>query len=247
VTALETYRRCPKSYFYLYEMGYPQNLYEEIDLEGEGDDGNFPKREFGILVHSLLERWDFRNDPKREIEKLLKSLRETFSPELRGRIRQAVSSVVSSSLSKEMRRSRAVYRELPFLYRTGRIVFRGAIDLLYQDPRGEWVLVDYKTSSVGKGQVSETAKEYELQMAVYALAVEEALGKFPERTLLFFTTPGEAHRVEWNEARLARVRAFMEEASERILGKEFALNRGLHCEVCPFKTVCFRDYPASQS
>ncbi len=53
----------------------------------------------------------------------------------------------------------------------------GAIDLLYRDEAGTWVVVDYKTDRVDdEEQLQRRASEYAAQGAFYTRAVREARG-----------------------------------------------------------------------
>jgi ATP-dependent exoDNAse (exonuclease V) beta subunit len=76
--------------------------------------------------------------------------------------------------------------------------FRGYIDCLYQDARGEWHLIDYKTNNVSADDVPRAAKQYEMQIGLYALAAEQALGVAPIEVILHFLRPGKEHVVLWN-------------------------------------------------
>lgn len=68
----------------------------------------------------------------------------------------------------------------------------GFIDCVYQDARGRWRLLDYKTNRVAAGGVGELAERYELQMLIYALACEQALGEsLQECTLVALASGGE--------------------------------------------------------
>ena len=72
--------------------------------------------------------------------------------------------------------NRAVYTELPFLFRSDRRVIHGVMDVLLHLPDDEWLIIDYKTSQVVGGTFEAHARRYLLQLGVYALAVQEQLG-----------------------------------------------------------------------
>jgi len=84
--------------------------------------------------------------------------------------------------------------------------FHGYIDCLYQDSNGDWHLIDYKTNDVAAADVARLARQYEMQMYVYALAAERALGRPPIELALQFLRPGVEHIFPWNDA--ARDRAY---------------------------------------
>ena len=74
----------------------------------------------------------------------------------------------------------------------------GYIDALYLDPSGAWRLVDYKTNQVSERGVPDLAEQYRLQLSVYALAVEQALGVAPESLTLCFLRPGVEYDLSWD-------------------------------------------------
>jgi RecB family exonuclease len=100
-----------------------------------------------------------------------------------------------------------VYREVEFIlaWPPGRtngdaLYLRGYIDCLYQDSDGRWRLSDYKTNDVTAAEVPRAAKRYEMQMYVYAMAAERALGEPPTELVLHFMRPGVEHVISWNDA-----------------------------------------------
>ena len=69
-------------------------------------------------------------------------------------------------------RSRA---EVPILVRVADTVLRGTIDLLVERPGSPPLIVDFKTDRLDGADPAELAGRYEIQQAIYALAVAEAL------------------------------------------------------------------------
>ncbi|MDJ0788007.1 MAG: UvrD-helicase domain-containing protein [Myxococcota bacterium] len=59
-------------------------------------------------------------------------------------------------------------------------LWRGAVDLLYRDPEGRFVVADYKTDAVEGEALAARARAYAGQGAVYTAAVQAALS-LPER------------------------------------------------------------------
>jgi ATP-dependent exoDNAse (exonuclease V) beta subunit len=66
---------------------------------------------------------------------------------------------------------------------------QGFLDVLYQDDAGGWHLLDYKTNQIDASGVDSEAQRYEMQMLVYALAVERILGQPPASIVLHFLRP----------------------------------------------------------
>jgi ATP-dependent exoDNAse (exonuclease V) beta subunit len=115
-----------------------------------------------------------------------------------------------SARAEALRQAQAVHRELEFSLRwppggagEGHSI-QGVIDCLYQDRAGDWHILDYKTNRVSAAGVPRLAAGYELQMALYALAVEEVLGVSPASLTLYFLQPKVEHAVSWNTESRAR-------------------------------------------
>ncbi len=108
--------------------------------------------------------------------------------------------------------AKVVHRELEFLlaWPPGESIgdgryFQGFFDCLYQDASGGWHLVDYKTNDVTAAEIPRVAPQYEMQMLLYALALERALGQPPAEVVVHFLRPTVEHRFIWNDS--ARKRA----------------------------------------
>ena len=75
----------------------------------------------------------------------------------------------------------------------------GFIDCLYQDGNCQWRIVDFKTNRTDEQSLIADAAYYQMQLFVYALAVEQILGEPPDGTVLCFLRPGLEYHFEWNE------------------------------------------------
>jgi ATP-dependent exoDNAse (exonuclease V) beta subunit len=76
---------------------------------------------------------------------------------------------------------------------------QGFIDCLDQDDRGRGHLLDYKTHQIDVSQVDAEAAGYEMQMLVYARAVELFLGEPPASLTLHFLRPSAEKQFTWSE------------------------------------------------
>ena len=74
----------------------------------------------------------------------------------------------------------------------------GYIDCLYQDAAGHWHLVDYKSNQVTAAGVPVAAEHYAMQMFVYSLACQRALGCAPVESVLCFLKAGAEFRFDWD-------------------------------------------------
>lgn len=138
----------------------------------------------GGLVHAVLERVDLRRPAG------VRNLCEFLAPQFCGGAPESLAADAAAMIERFLDSPRAaelaaatlVRREVEFLLpwppegAYDNRYMHGYIDCLYQDAQGRWRLLDYKTNRTPAGGVGELARKYELQMLVYALACERALG-----------------------------------------------------------------------
>jgi ATP-dependent helicase/nuclease subunit A len=166
-------------------------------------------RELGRLVHSVLQRLSFTGDnPIRDwCEQLAAENVLSNAPQAAELAQSMVERFVDSPRWAQLTRATTVHREIEFLLAwppdrdsdDGRYL-QGYIDCLYQDADGRWHLLDYKTNDIPAAGCPDAATRYEMQMVVYALAAEHALGQPAAELTLHFLRPGVEHAFIWNDA-----------------------------------------------
>ena len=107
--------------------------------------------EFGTQVHALLAGKPVP-DPEPEALRLAEVFRQ-------------------SPLGRRAARAARSEREFDFLMAVEDLVVRGQVDLWFEEG-GELVVVDYKTDDVNAAEAHQRARDYALQLRLYALAVE---------------------------------------------------------------------------
>jgi ATP-dependent exoDNAse (exonuclease V) beta subunit len=171
------------------------------------------RRSVGEIVHRALRGWSL---PDNTPEKTLMQRLTTYAWEARLSDDDLIAAAVVQALDllrrfarsdarADLDRAKQIYRELPFVYRSGDYTLHGQMDVLYFDGRG-WHVLDYKTAQVSVNGAYDNARRYYLQVGVYAKAVEARVGAVPE-THLYYIHP--ARRVyvkpeDW-QAALARL------------------------------------------
>jgi ATP-dependent exoDNAse (exonuclease V) beta subunit len=173
----------------------------------------------GTLVHAVLAEIDFAAPNN------LAALLARHAPMHVGDDRTAVESAqrmledfLSSPRAKEIAKADCVYRELEFLLSwpsdgndPASRYFQGFIDLLYRDAGG-WHLLDFKTNEVADKNLDAVAANYELQMLVYALAIEKIFGQPPEELTLHFLRTGRDYPFSWNDESRRRVMQLVDQS-----------------------------------
>jgi ATP-dependent exoDNAse (exonuclease V) beta subunit len=135
----------------------------------------------GTAVHSLLE-WSQANGWREPGSETVRSFARAAG--LDGRSAQDVEALLaplrafraSAFFSERIAPAGRCRAELPLLLDLDGDVLRGSIDLLVEREGEPPLIVDYKTDRLGGAGPAAHAGRYEIQRAIYALAVAEATG-----------------------------------------------------------------------
>lgn len=182
-------------------------------FESADDETPIDARRLGTLVHAMIEHLDPRGE---SLDKAIDQAAAYLAPQhLRRHAREGTAEAarlvrrfVTMPEWSAMQKAQRLDREAEFLlpwHPAGEASFtpavlRGYIDALYQDAAGAWHVVDYKTNRLTAAGVPKAAERYALQMAVYAHAVETAIGQPPASLTLAFIDPGVSYAVPWDAA-----------------------------------------------
>jgi ATP-dependent helicase/nuclease subunit A len=183
-------------------------------------------RGLGTLVHAVLAEVDFARPG--DVAELVRSHADEQAIDGRGETTEAAELVgrfLASPRAAAMATAKRMYRELEFLLAwppggeeaggaaaAPKRYLQGFIDCLYCDAEAEWRLVDYKTNRVTAETLAAVAGQYEMQMFVYALAIERILKRPPVELALCFLRPGLEYRFAWDATARARVRELVDRA-----------------------------------
>jgi ATP-dependent helicase/nuclease subunit A len=186
---------------------------ESLDFPIAGDDRE-PRgmpgkaRGLGSLVLELLSLLDWRSD--HDIAGWCELLAGQHVPANAKKVARQAHEILkrfaASNRARQLAQAQTLHRELEFLLAwppdqataDGRY-FRGYIDCLYQDARGGWHLIDYKTDTISADEVAQKAQQYEMQIGLYALAAEKALGAPLVEISLYFLKPGQEYLLIWDD------------------------------------------------
>jgi ATP-dependent exoDNAse (exonuclease V) beta subunit len=215
VTALTGFAKCPRAYYlgqYLGFEGKSRPAPESAASE------TLPASELGTQVHRLLAGIAV-DDPDPQAVRLADSFHK-------------------SPLGRRVERATRVEREFDFLMAMDDLVVRGQIDLWFEEG-GELAIVDYKTDSVSGPDVQSRAREYELQVKLYALALQRMTGRAPDRAYLHFLRPNIPVEVDLTPSLIDSPEQTVRDLLEAQEKLEFPLREGARCKRCPFhKDLC---------
>jgi ATP-dependent helicase/nuclease subunit A len=174
----------------------------------------------GIGVHALLE-WSQANGwqvPSAELVHRIARSGEVAGSELGEEALLApLRAWLDSSLFAERVREAKSRAEVPLLIEVADTVLRGSIDLLVEGEGEPPLIVDYKTDRLdGEGIAAHVAR-YEIQQAIYALAVAEARGvDAVELAYVFLERPEEPFVTRWGANEIATARSRLEDEIIRL-------------------------------
>jgi ATP-dependent helicase/nuclease subunit A len=210
VTALARFAACPRQYFLAQYLGYEGR---ERRLEEAAEDGDLTAGEFGSQVHELLAGKAVP-DPHAEALRLA----EVF---------------LQGPLGRRAARANRIEREFDFLMALDDLVVRGQIDLWFEEG-GELVVVDYKTDDVAAAYVEDRARDYSMQLRLYAMALEQVAKRAPSRAYLHFLRPNRIVEVDLAPSLIESPEHVVRDFQEAQAKLDFPLVEGDHCRRCEF-------------
>jgi ATP-dependent helicase/nuclease subunit A len=153
--------------------------------------------ELGTLVHAVLAEVPFGQSIDVAALVARHAARQLLDSATEGEALRLVTQFLRTPRAAELAAARGRHVEQEFLlaWPPGAAgaetrYLQGFIDCLYQDAAGGWHVLDYKTNQVDAASLAATAAQYEMQMLVYALAVDRILGQVPASIVLHFLRPG---------------------------------------------------------
>jgi DNA helicase-2/ATP-dependent DNA helicase PcrA len=234
---LDLYLTCPLKYKFRRVFGIP----EEPTIN----------QRFGILIHSVLERFhkdagegETTNGGLAELMDLFESgwRRSGFGSsddelQFRDRAREAMRLYWERERESE---GVPVWLERKFDIRIGEHQVRGRVDRVDRLPDGSYELIDYKTGE----RKSEAQLENDLQLALYRLAASEAWGLEAGTGSYYYVLDADKVAAPVRADDAERVQRTVLEVGEGVLGQDFEPRpAATTCSWCDYRLIC----PAAES
>ncbi|OIO38349.1 MAG: hypothetical protein AUJ72_02680 [Candidatus Omnitrophica bacterium CG1_02_46_14] len=156
-----------------------------------------PRNEFGTLYHKAMEYSILHRSKKIISLNLPPALFQTLALTEQTELKENVKKFWRGDLGQLVHEAKKCYTELPFIYKTPKGILRGQIDLVLQTRSGEWVIIDYKTNKISPNQKDALAKEYEVQIAIYAFVFMRLYGEIPRKGVLYFSTIDDSYEFQY--------------------------------------------------
>ena len=145
----------------------------------------------GSLAHDAIENW-FRTGERPSLDELIGKVDSGLGEQAVRRVASEVDGMLdtfdASPLAETLRDgdTRAWF-ELPFSWDWDGVPVHGTIDLAYET-EGTWHVLDFKTDDLRGRSLAEAGQAYLPQLALYASALEKAVGGSPVPGLMFLRT-----------------------------------------------------------
>jgi CRISPR/Cas system-associated exonuclease Cas4 (RecB family) len=149
---------------------------------------------------------------------------EAFSEEARALAQQ----FHASDLGRRAAHASRIEREFDFLFAVEDVILSGRIDLWFEE-EGELVLVDFKTD-----REESSNGGYDLQLRLYALALERYVGRLPDRAVVFYVRSAHSVEIGLESERLEAARAAVRALAVAQNALEFPMKPGEQCRRCGF-------------
>ncbi|NPA51512.1 MAG: UvrD-helicase domain-containing protein [Aquificae bacterium] len=140
----------------------------------------------GILVHEILEEIDILEYSFKKAQILLKEKINTIPKTLKKEVSKNALKIFDifqkSNILKELKQSKILAKEMPFVIKEKDFFVEGRLDLLYEKEE-KVIILDYKTNRYEtKEQLQSIIDTYKVQKEYYKKAVEKI---FPHRKIEF--------------------------------------------------------------
>lgn len=169
------------------------------DGPADGDDDRSPLRkgrggtQIGSAVHGVLQTVPLDIDPDSLGPVAAAQAEAEGVSHARSTVRALAHSALESTTVREAAANHH-WKELFVAAPVDGTVVEGYIDLLYRSEEG-LVVVDYKTDDIHDDKTLQAKVDrYQLQLAAYSLAVEQAVGEAVTRCVLVFARQGQEAR-----------------------------------------------------
>ncbi|HXS34067.1 MAG TPA: ATP-dependent DNA helicase [Solirubrobacterales bacterium] len=234
---LDLYLTCPLKYKFRRVFGIPQ----EPTIN----------QRFGILIHSVLERFHKDSGENEAMEGGLAGLMDLFESgwrrsgfgssddelQFRDRAREAMRLYWERESESD---GEPVWLERKFDIRIGPHQVRGRVDRVDRHPDGSYELIDYKTGE----RRSEAQLENDLQLALYRLAAREAWGLEAGTGSYYYVLDADKVAAPVRADDAERVERTVLAVGEGVLSQDFEPRPSpTTCSWCDYRLIC----PAAES
>jgi ATP-dependent helicase/nuclease subunit A len=191
--------------------------------------------ERGILVHTLLEKLDFRRPLPPTAAAIIDSASDPAPSAAEAEdLEQLIRGFASSGLCGRLGRATDVRREERFAFLlAGGLMIVGAFDVLAREPGNRLLVVDYKSDRLeGAEPAAIVAGSYSTQQLLYALAAIRAGAEAVEVAHVFLEAPGDPVIGAFSSGERDALESRLAALTDGVLKRDFRVTEMPHRAVC---------------
>jgi ATP-dependent helicase/nuclease subunit A len=249
VTEILKFHFCPQLYYFRFILGLQginekcqtRSGHDEAEDEGNLKDDELPGHELGNIVHRVLNRYRL-SENKKILEEYIKREFDASEfdtdPSKINLVADWVNSFHKSDIGMEAASSKLQKRETSFIFKYQDNLIRGQIDLFYLNSEGMLNIIDYKTNDITAGEIPEKVKYYELQMQLYAKALEAIYAKKVGEAILYFLVPNQSTAIDTTEKSCKGLYKTLDIFFSAHEKGDFNKVVNHKCRWCEYETIC---------
>jgi ATP-dependent helicase/nuclease subunit A len=235
-TSLSQLERCGYRYYLERVLGMPER---RVATAGAVATGGLEARARGVLVHRLMESWEFSGDASPDADRVGAVARElglATSLQEREEIAGLLARALDGPLSRRIAAAGRLRREHPFAFSLGEgaPLVTGVIDLLCDESDGTVLIVDYKSDRLAAHTDPQelVARDYAVQRLLYALAVLREGAAVAEVVHWFLERPDEPAVTRYTLTELVTLEDELARRLANASSEPFAVSPRPHRELC---------------
>ncbi len=183
VSAYVLFQRSPEEFWRAYQIGWTVGENEWAGEDAVFSEDEFQASDFGTAMHEFFEHLDFARAEPGIRPEALERIFGRWGEAAVHHARRILSDFLRQPVFQQLRKARQVKREIDFVLNERRGLIHGKADVLFEDERGAWHILDYKTAAGDEETARQSA--YDLQLEIYALAAARIL-KLPVRSAIIY-------------------------------------------------------------
>ncbi len=194
--------------------------------------------ERGIVLHALLERFDFRRPQRPSAEAIAQAVRGAGiagPPPPAAEVAATIERFGASELCGRLARAGELRREQPFSFvlHAADQVFSGVLDVLARERDGGTLVIDYKSDRLEQLEPADVvARQYGAQRLIYAIAALRAGAREVEIAYVFLERPDAPVMLRYELADLVELELELVGRTAGIRRGEFAVSETPHRRLC---------------
>jgi ATP-dependent helicase/nuclease subunit A len=251
-TSLAAYQRCGYRFYVERVLGVPGPQSRTATRSGTAsesdaatanapaapDEPTLSAAERGTLVHSLLERMDFRRPVVPSVAAIAAAAPRPPLPSELEDVAALLQRFAATELCARLGRATHAQREQRFNFLLRETLITGMFDVIASEPPDRTLIVDYKTDRLaGAEPAGVVAREYFTQQLVYALAALRAGAREVQVVHVFLETPEHPVIVTFTCERATELERMLSELTDGVLhGRSYPVTDTPHraiCQGCP--------------